>query len=111
MKKKYQKFITALLAVTTIFMTGCARNNAGNADTRTAALLTETDARQIALQKAGLETATFTKQEYDSYETEYEFEFYAGDKEYDCNVSALDGAITEYDVDLIHDAAATNTSS
>ena len=51
-------------------ITGCSNNNHSQQENT----LTESSARQIALEKAGVETATFTKQEYDSSEAEYEFE-------------------------------------
>lgn len=66
-------------------------------------LITEADARQIALQKAGLETATFTKQEYDAMDTDYEFEFVTDTQKFECEISALDGTIKDYSVEERYD--------
>lgn len=76
--------------------------NTTDSTTKKEAVITETEARQIALKRAGLDEATFTEQKYDAYDGEYEFEFYADDKEYDCDVNAIDGTITEYDEDIIN---------
>ena len=118
MKKQYLKTMAILFVTTLLFLTGCGANNMTDNNTgdngsssngsNTAGnnngaghenKLTETDARQIALKKAGLETATFTKQEYDSNDKEYEFEFHTDDKEYDCDVNAIDGSIHNYSVE------------
>ena len=107
MKKHISKIPAFLLAGTLLITTGCganntADNNTGNNNNGNNNLtgqenaLTEADARQIALQKAGLESATFTKQEYDSHDKEYEFEFHTDSTEYDCDVSASDGTIRSY---------------
>ncbi|MBQ8558460.1 MAG: PepSY domain-containing protein [Tyzzerella sp.] len=129
MMKNHKKIIAALFVTAAILTTGCTRtntdgntntNNNGTANTTTNAdgttnnatntdgttpkepVLTETEARKIALERAGLESATFTQQKYDAYDGEYEFEFYANDKEYDCDVNAIDGTITEYDEDIVN---------
>ena len=114
MKKHNNKIPAFLLAGTLLIATGCGANNTadgntGNNTNNTGSSttgnnnsfvqgneLTEADARQIALQKAGLETATFTKQEYDSHDKEYEFEFHTETTEYDCDVNASDGSIRSY---------------
>lgn len=127
--KNYKKIIAALFVSAAILTTGCTRSNTnGNANTdgntngtanattndtnNTATntdgtttkepVLTESEARQIALKRAGLEGATFTEQKYDAYDGKYEFEFYANDKEYDCDVDAIDGTITEYAEDILN---------
>ena len=104
--KKHNSIIPAFVLVGTLLIaTGCGANNTandntgnnnGNNDTQAQNMITETDARQYALQKAGLESATFTKQEYDSHDKEYEFEFHTDSTEYDCDVSASDGTIRSY---------------
>lgn len=123
MKKHNFKTMVILFVTILLLVTGCGannttdNNNAGNNDSNTSgnnngvgnngntnaseqgSTLTEADARQIALQKAGLETATFTKQEYDANDVEYEFEFHTNDKEYDCDVNATDGTINNYSVE------------
>ena len=104
MKKHNSKIPAFLLAGTLLITTGCGGNNTadnnggnmGNNGTQTQNMITETDARQYALQKAGLQTATFTKQEYDPHDKEYEFEFHTDTTEYDCDVSASDGTIRSY---------------
>ncbi len=108
MKKNYVKLAASLFAAI-MLTTGCTNtgtNGTGNTNTdgttvQSGNIITESDARQIALERAGLETATFTEQRYDSYEQEYEFEFYTDEKKYDCNVSATDGRILEYDEENI----------
>lgn len=121
MTKHNSKIPAFLLAGTLLITTGCGANNnvdsnTGNNNTGNIGnnntgnnnsseqenTLTEADARQIALQKAGLETATFTKQEYDSHDKEYEFEFHTDAMEYDCDVNAADGAIRNYSVEERH---------
>ena len=118
MKKHMNKIPVFLLAVTLLFLTGCGANNTadgitdnnnnGNNDSSVTgnnngaeqeSKLTEADARQIALEKAGLETATFTKQEYDENDIEFEFEFHTENQEYDCDVDAMDGSIRNYSVE------------
>lgn len=106
MKKQYLKTMGILFAATLLFVTGCGanntkdnNNNGNNNASGQESRLSEADARQIALKKAGLETATFTKQEYDSNDMEYEFEFHTDDKEYDCDVNAIDGSIHNYSVE------------
>ena len=110
MKKQHLKTMAIMFVTLLLFLTGCGANNMAdnNADnngtgnnnaTGQENALKEADARQIALKKAGLETATFTKQEYDSNDKEYEFEFHTDDKEYDCDVNAIDGSIHNYSVE------------
>lgn len=101
MKKQYLKTMATLFVATFLLLTGCGANNTAdnNNGTQQTNKLTEADARQIALKKAGLETATFTKQEYDANENEFEFEFHTDDKEYDCDVNAIDGNIHNYSVE------------
>ena len=104
MKKHNNKIPAFILAGSLLSTMGCGANNTadnnggntGNNGTQTQNMITEADARQIALQKAGLESATFTKQEYDSHDKEYEFEFHTDSTEYDCDVSANNGTIRSY---------------
>lgn len=88
-----------MLLIGILVLTGCAKNQVEPP----ANLIAEADARQIALQKAGLETATFTKQEYDAMDTEYDFEFLTETKKYECEISALDGSIKDYSVEERYD--------
>ena len=88
-----------LLLMGIMMLTGCTQ-----AQTQTPAnMLAESDARQIALQKAGLETATFTKQEYDSDDVDYEFEFLTDSMKYEREISALEGKIKDYSVEERYD--------
>ncbi len=96
MKKHNIKTLVTLCSVTLFLITGCGNTNNQSQQKST---LTESEARQIALEKAGIETATFTKQEYDSSEEEYEFEFHTEDKEYDCDINAIDGSIKSFSVE------------
>lgn len=95
MKKQNTKISTIIFTILLLLITGCSNNNHAQQENT----LTESSARQIALEKAGIETATFTKQEYDSSEAEYEFEFHTEDKEYDCDINAIDGSIKSFSVE------------
>lgn len=109
MKKHNFKTMAVLFTVALLFATGCGANNTpdnnntsnNDASGQQSSTLTEADARQIALRKAGIDTATFTKQEYDAEDVDYEFEFHTDGKEYECEVSARDGKIKNYDVENI----------
>ena len=65
--------------------------------------LTKEEAKQIALDKAGVTAAeaTFTKAklDYDDGREEYEFEFYANGKEYDVDVNARTGKVVKFEVE------------
>ena len=65
--------------------------------------LTKDEAKQIALDKAGVTAAeaTFTKArlDYDDGREEYEFEFYANGKEFDIDVDANTGRVVKFDVE------------
>ena len=88
-----------ILLIGILVLTGCGQMQT----TPPADLISEADARQIALQKAGLETATFTKQEYDAMDTDYEFEFITDTQKYECKINALDGSIKDYSVEERYD--------
>ncbi len=96
MKKHNMKILVTLCAVTLFLITGCGNTNNKSQQKST---MTESEARQIALEKAGVETATFTKQEYDSSDAEYEFEFHTEDKAYECDINAIDGSIKSFSVE------------
>ena len=106
MTKHNSKIPAFLLAGTLLFTIGCGANNTtdnnsgnnttGNNGAQAKIMLTETEARQYALEKAGLDTAIFTKQEYDAHDKEYEFEFHTESTEYDCDVNASDGTIRSF---------------
>ena len=65
--------------------------------------LTKDEAKQIALDKAGVTAAeaTFTKArlDYDDGREEYEFEFFANGKEFDIDVDADTGRVVKFDVE------------
>ena len=65
--------------------------------------LSKEEAKQIALDKAGVTAAeaTFTKAklDYDDGREEYEFEFYANGKEYDVDVNARTGKVVKFEVE------------
>lgn len=84
-----------LLLIGILVLTGCGQTQSQPQ----ASTITEADARQIALDKAGLENATFTKQEYDATESNFDFEFHTDTKEYECEVNALNGEIKDYSVE------------
>ena len=63
----------------------------------------EAKAKDIALNRAGLSASqvTFTKVklDYDDGRWVYELKFYAGDKEYECDVDAVKGTISDWEVE------------
>ena len=65
--------------------------------------LTKEEAKQIALDKAGVTAAeaTFTKAklDYDDGREEYEFEFFANGREFDIDVDANTGRVVKFDVE------------
>ncbi len=65
--------------------------------------LTKDEAKQIALDKAGVTAAeaTFTKArlDYDDGREEYEFEFFADGREFDIDVDANTGGVMKFDVE------------
>lgn len=84
-----------LLVLGILLLTGCANNRAQTQ----ADLLAEADARQIALEKAGVENAVFTKQQYDADDSAFEFEFYTSDQSYECEINARNGKIKDFSVE------------
>ncbi len=76
--------------------------------------ITEEEAQQIALDHAGLtaEEVTFVRvhMDYDNGRTEYEVEFYAGNREYDYDIDAATGAILSVDYDAEYYAGAGTTA-
>ena len=65
--------------------------------------LTKDEAKQIALDKAGVTAAeaTFTKAklDYDDGREEYEFEFFANGREFDIDVDANTGRVVKFEVE------------
>lgn len=67
----------------------------------------EAKAKEIALNHAGVKedsiSGLWIKLDYDDGRTEYEVEFYAGNKEYDYDIDAVSGEILHYDYDIEYD--------
>lgn len=89
--------IKLLLLVSILFLTGCTKQPTPSTD-----MLPEADARSIALNQAGLDTATFTKQEYNASDADYEFEFHTDTMEYECEIDAKNGHVKDYSVEQFY---------
>ena len=67
------------------------------------AAVTETQAKQIALQQAGVPESSvnymMVKEDWDDGRREYEVKFYVGRTEYSCDVDRNTGAVTDFDID------------
>lgn len=72
------------------------QNNANDGD-----VIGVAAAKEIALDHAGLSSASFSKAhlDYDDGIRVYDIEFVAGDREYDYEINAYTGAIIEYDTE------------
>lgn len=83
--------------------------------TTVGAVISEEEAKKIALQDAGLTEEEITgirvKQEYDNGIQEYEVDFYAGDKEYDYEIHAETGAILRKNMEIENDFHRSDTSA
>ena len=80
-------------------------NNVQDNTTNETAMISEQEAKQIALNHAGLteEQVTFVKSsiDYDNGRQNYDIEFYTHDqKEYDYEIDPYTGEILEYDMDV-----------
>lgn len=80
---------------------------AASATTASASYIGESRALQIALDHAGVKSSdtlfSYVKLDYDDGRYEYDVEFYAGNKEYDFEIDASTGNVTEWDVESIYD--------
>ena len=67
----------------------------------TVSVISEDEAKQIALRHAGITQAVFKKIkcDKDNDEVVYEIEFYAGNKEYEYEIDGFTGKILKYDID------------
>ena len=99
--------IAAALVVTVLFLAGCQSSNAasGNlSDAGAPVLLTEAEARDIALKDAGFALDAVTnlhiEKDVDDGITKYEVDFRQGDYEYDYEIDAQTGKVVGYDKDL-----------
>ena len=84
-----------LLILALLLLTGCTNNNAQTQNN----MLAEADARQIALERAGVENVVFTKQQYDEDDSTFEFEFHTSDQNYECEINARNGKIKDFSVE------------
>lgn len=103
--------IATLLVLTVLFLAGCqssaggtgSLNDVGN-NAATPALLTEAEARDIALKDAGFSVDAVTnlhiEKDVDDGITKYEVDFRQGDYEYDYEINAETGKIIGFDKDL-----------
>ena len=68
------------------------------------AAVTEQQAKDIALQQAGVNPASVSymrvKQDWDDGRQEYDVKFYVGRTEYSCDVDMQTGRIMDFDVDF-----------
>ena len=91
------KKLTAMVLALVMVLTLCAGAFADGGK------LTKEEAKQIALDKAGVTAAeaTFTKArlDYDDGREEYEFEFFADGREFDVDVDANTGRVVKFDVE------------
>lgn len=79
-------------------------NNAKASETTIKAMISEEEAKSIALKDAGVKETDATilsvKQEIDDGVEEYEVDFKVGTTEYDYTIDAISGKILEKDVDV-----------
>ncbi len=75
--------------------------------------LTKEQAKEKALERAGLTSATFEKVELDreNGRNVYEVEFYANGTEYDCEVDASTGAIVKFETERSEHGGNTDTGN
>ena len=84
-------------------------------DSRTSNKITIEQAKEIALKHAGLtkDQVSFieTENDIDNGAEKYDIEFYCNGKEYDYEISAIDGEIIQYDSDINEDNNQNNNQS
>ena len=100
-----QKTLLGAIMIAT-FLTGCTAPEAHTAEesNQSFSVITEEEAKQIALSHAGLtaDQVTFIKSRKDRNDglINYDIEFYTGDhKEYDYEIDPYTGKILEWDMD------------
>ena len=93
-----KKMIVAAVIIVMVLALAVSASAAGNKQA-----ISLEQARQAALKRAGVAEAQvqFTKayQDWDDGRQTYEFEFWAGNTEYDVEVDALTGRIRDYDME------------
>lgn len=121
---KKQGVYAALLLTVMVTLAGCGRGgsdsgkatngtgtNGGKTSQTEGNLISEEEAKKIALEHAGIteDGTTFikVKLERDDGVQEYEIEFYTQDTEYDYNVDAVTGDIRSYDNELENHTGST----
>lgn len=99
--------IATILAVTVLFLAGCQSSSAASgslSDPGATVLLTEAEARDIALKDAGFTVDSVTnlhiEKDVDDGITKYEVDFRQGDYEYDYEIDAQSGKVIGFDKDL-----------
>ena len=112
---KHKKWIVMLFTVALSFglLVGCSKNEeplpsdvSGSGtetiDTSASGAITSDEAKEIALKHAGVDAsaATFFSTDYEWDDNTYEVEFYAGNTEYDYEISAATGDILSYDSEV-----------
>ena len=106
MKKMMTLGMIAAMTITAATMT---------VPTMAASQITETQAKEIALKDAGLkeDQVTFvqTKKDFDDGVTEFEVEFFSGNKEFDYDIDATTGAIRSKDFDCESSAPAATADA
>lgn len=79
------------------------------------AFISETDAKKIAFDHAGVSEADVTglriKLDYDDGRQVYDVEFYSGNQEYDYEINAVDGTILSYDNEMDYHGGQAQVSS
>lgn len=79
------------------------------------AFISETDAKKIAFDHAGVSEADVTglriKLDYDDGRQVYDVEFYSGNQEYDYEINAVDGTILSYDNEMDYHGGQAQASS
>ena len=123
MKKLSLLVIIAALSISLVSCTNSGKSNNGNndntsnssVDSKDSNKITIDEAKEIALEHAGLtkDKVTFleTENETDNGTEKYDIEFYYNDKEYDYEISAIDGKIIKYDNDINEDNNQNNIAN
>lgn len=86
-------------------VTDNTNNNGTTTDSNN--LITEDEAKKIALEHSGIQESDITnfriKLDTDDGMKEYEIEFYSGNTEYDYDISAISGEVISFDNDIEND--------
>ncbi len=103
-----RKPIILTLVITTLFFGGCGSNSNSGANTNTqpnsTSMLTEEEARQIALQQvpgATEDNIVEFRKDPDNSKAEYEGEIHYNGMEYEFEIDAYEGTVLEWDEEPI----------